>query len=221
MDQWQNFERVVADEMTSTSHRVADITPPGWGTDDEISAHDDRPPLRGRRLWRRVAEPIVLLAAAATFFGVMKFTEKRDAPASDEASAPVAASSAGPATGRSGPLVDAHRPDVESPRLVVPETARRGEQIRILGYRDAGLCGPTALRFDGVPIAHQVQASMMPKAGDWVDLYLTVTIPSVASVGSHSLELFGPVEGGNAGVLCGDEPEREDLLADADIIVFP
>jgi hypothetical protein len=224
MDQWQQFERVVADEMIPKPGRVADITRHRWDADEEISAHDDRPPASGRRRWRRVAEPLVLLAAAATFFAIMRFAENRDAPAADEPRSAVVsapATSARPDVGPSTTLVNAQGSHVPSPRFVVPATARRGDQITIVGYRESRLCGPTELHFDGRPIPHQIRARATPTSEGWVELYLTVTIPSVTSLGTHGLELFGPAAGGNAGALCGDVPEHQDRLADAEIIILP
>ena len=221
---WQGPERTPADNTPSESVPYVDVTPPRLGDNDEISANDDRPPPRGRPMWRRVGDPLLVLAAAATFFAVTSLVEDRVPPGSDSAAAPVASQSAIsklPVAAPSGPAANTRRLPAGSPRFVVPATARPGEQITLVGYRDAQLCGPTALRFDGHLISHQLRASARPAAGAWVELYLTVTIPSEASFGSHGLELLGPVSGGQSGVLCGDEPEHQDRLTGAEIIVVP
>jgi hypothetical protein len=104
---------------------------------------------------------------------------------------------------------------------VVPATARADEQITIVAYRDDRLCGPTALHFDGTQIPYQVPATTRPATANWVELYLTVQIPSAVGLGRHRIELFGPVAGGQGRVLCGAEPEHQDRLADAEVIVIP
>ena len=203
---------------------VVDITPPRWGAEDEISANQAVPSRRGRRLWGRVGEPLLLLAAVATVFAVTKLADDRDPSA--PADTPAAAASRAPTSSRPATVppatpVNSGRPRAASPRFVVPVTAHPGEQITIVGYRDDRFCGPTVLLFDGTPIPHQVRGTATPAAGGWVELYLTVQMPSSASLGAHRLDLLGPVAAGPGGVLCGDVPEHEERLADAEIIIIP
>ena len=222
MNQWWQEERA-RDDTRPASLLVLDVTPPGSGVQDEISANDDRPRRRIRRLWRRIAEPLLLLAAVATVFGVTKLADERDQSASAAAPVPSASqSSSHPAATQPTTAVTPRRPSpAASPQLVVPATARAGEQITIVAYRDDRLCGPTALRFDGTQIPYQVLATTRPATADWVELFLTMQIPSVVGLGRHRLELFGPVPGGQDRLVCGAEPEHQDRLGDAEVIVIP
>jgi hypothetical protein len=129
MDQWWHDERATPDDGTAKSAVFVDVTPPRQGDYDEISAHDDRPLYRGRSLWRRVAEPLLLLATVATVLAITKPGQDESPPGPDHAPAPVAS-------------------------------------------------------------------------------------------GSHRMELYGSVPGGQTGVLCGDQPEHQKRLAEAEIIVI-
>ena len=221
MNQWWQEERT-RDDPRPASLLVVDVTPPGLGAQDEISANEDRP-RRVRRLWRRIAEPVLLLAAVATVFGFTKLADERDRSASPATPLLAASPSSHPAAG-APPTTDATSRRLAppaSPQFLVPATARPGEQITIVAYRDDRLCGPTVLRFDGAQIAHEVPGTTQQATADWVEVFLKVQIPSAVSLGHHRIELFGPVAGGQSGVLCGAEPEHQDRLADAEVIVIP
>ena len=220
MNQWWQEERT-RDETRPASLLVVDVTP-GSGVHDEISANDDRPRQRARQVWRRIAEPLLLLAAVASVFSVTKLADERDPFASAAAPAPCR---------RPRPTRRQRRPRPRPHRAVWRRLPRRSSwcrpppawanRITIVAYRDHRLCGPTVLNFDGTQIPHQVPATTRPATAESTELFLTVQIPSAVGLGRHRIELFGPVPDGQDRVLCGAEPEHQGRLADAEITVIP
>ena len=176
---------------------------------DEMSTIGDRPQ-GGRRPWRRAVEPLLLVAAVATAIALTNVAQPRDPPAPRRPAPPAGVSpTAAPAR------------SIDTPRFVVPLIASPGEQIAVVAFRDRGMCGPTTLHLDGAVIPHHVRAIAPPSVAGFVELYLTVAIPTTASPGSHRLELQGPVAGPRAGVFCGDASEHQGSLAEAEILLIP
>jgi hypothetical protein len=177
----------------------------GEAPPDPISA-----PPRRRRL-RRLAEPLLFVALAGSVFAATEVTGPSDAPSDWRSSQPAAASQ------QAVPGKTTTSPQLVTARLVVPSTARAGERITIVGYRDSALCGPSEVRFDGAAVDHRETATAAPYAPRLDMMFMTMTIPATAAPGAHHIELYGPVAGGRHGPLCGGVPERHGRIAAAEV----
>jgi hypothetical protein len=166
---------------------------------DEISAGPDDSPQWTVRA-RRWVSPLLLLLLAGVVIGIYRVSIE---PSSDDGP-PVIPFFAAPARTAS------------PPGLIAPATARPGEQITVVGYRDRDLCGPTELRFDGYPVVHQIQATARPRSPDSLDVLMVMEVPAAAGPGTHHIQLWGPVRGGDYGV-CGDIPVHQAQLDTIDI----
>jgi hypothetical protein len=207
------METLVADTTDRTNLAIdfvsCDRIAAPSGVDGEAPPDPTRAPPRRRRA-RRLAEPLLFAALAAAVFAATEMTGASDPPSGGRAGQPRAASQpAGPGTS----------PRPVTARLVVPSTARAGERITIVGYRDSALCGPSEVRFDGTAIDHRITATATPYAHHVTEMFMAMTIPAAAAFGTHHIELYGPVKGGRAGPVCGDAPERHGRLASAEIIL--
>ena len=167
---------------------------------------EDQPLRPGRvaasRRLRRYVEPMLMLVVAAAMFLVGQASDDRRPPA---AGAAVTASTARVATVRE--------------HLIAPRTAAPGEPLTVLAYRNARLCGPIELRFDGAAMRHRLAWYAGPRHPDRTEMALAVWVPRSAKAGRHEIELWGPVPGGQIHNLCGDRPEHQARLDTTTIMV--
>jgi hypothetical protein len=136
------------------------------------SVHDN-----ARRRLRRLAEPALLVAAAAAVILVAQHASAPGAPVGPVDSAPAAAEPSG------------------HPPVVAPSTARAGEPVTVSTYRRRGRCGATEITFDGVPVRQEgVRYSVAPAPG-WRAMQVTFEISPTVAAGSHEIALRGPTPG--------------------------
>jgi hypothetical protein len=174
------------------------------------------PPTRWQRLrrqgrLRRLADPLLLVVLAGSVFAATEMTGGRDPLYGERPDA-------GQPAGLGTPY---QSPRSTGSRLVVPSTARPGERITVVGYRDSALCGPSELRFDGTVVDHRITATAAPYTPWLTELFIVMTVPAAATPGAHRIELFGPVASGRSGPICGDTPERHGRLAAEKISIGP
>jgi hypothetical protein len=112
----------------------------------------------------------------------------------------------------------AAQPLAPQPRLIVPALAAPGERVTVLAFRNARLCGPADLRFDGAPVPHGVLRYASPDSAPYPRFFMSLDVPPGAGPGMHSIELIGPVQAAG-GSSCGDVPERQGRIAQAPILV--
>ena len=123
----------------------------------------------------------------------------------------------GPVPPGTAPVVPAA---VAPPRLSAPQTAKSGERITVLGFRDGRLCGPAELRFDGTPVAHRLAAFVGPLGLDHQQFFLTMEVPRSAAPGRHEIALYGPAPSGPGGRTCTAVSERQAELAAVSVVVL-
>ena len=85
---------------------------------------------------------------------------------------------------------------VPQPRLIAPGSVSAGERIPLLAFSYRG-CGPVRLRFDEIPIEHQLTRYARSAYPGWTEMFVTVSMPSDATPGRHEIRLYGG---------CGAEP---------------
>jgi hypothetical protein len=166
---------------------------------DELSAGPDESPQWTVRA-RRWLSPLLLLVLAGVAIGVYRASIE---PKSSDDGPPVIPFFAAPVK-------------TASPALIAPATARPGQEITVVGFRDRDLCGPTELRFDGYPVTHEIQATARPRSPDSVDVLMVMEVPATTAPGTHHIQLWGPVRGGDYGV-CGDVPVHQAQLDTVEI----
>jgi hypothetical protein len=107
---------------------------------------------------------------------------------------------------------------VGHPRLIAPTTASAGERIIVLAYAHRGRCGPTELRFDGDPVTHRLNRYIGSPDPDWIEMFMTLDVPTVATRGRHEVQLYGP---GRNGGRCDYASTQLELLATVTITLGP
>jgi hypothetical protein len=174
--------------MNETRESVDIITFPG--TDPA-----DRPTLR-RRI-RRLVEP-GLMTIGIVLAAVM-----------------VGQHSTGRETTGSRPAPGTVSAIVGQPRLIAPGTASAGERITVLAFAYRDRCGPTELRLDGEPVTHRLNRYVGSPDPAWIEMFMTLDVPSEATRGRHEIQLYGP---GRANGRCATDLE---LLAAVTVILGP
>jgi hypothetical protein len=177
--------------MNETHHTVDIITFPG--TDPT-----GRPSLR-RRLRGLVEPGLLTIAIVLAAVAVGQHATGPDATGSRPAPAAV------------GSLVG-------QPRLIAPDTASAGERITVLAYAYRDRCGPTELRFDGDPVTHRLNRYIGSPDPGWIEMFMTLDVPSEATRGRHEVQLYGP---GRNGGRCGDGSTRPELLDAVTVTLGP
>jgi hypothetical protein len=158
-------------------------------------------PLVRRLRW--LAETVAVIAVVGVAIVLLPDRDPPVAPAVE----PVPSAGATPAT--------------TARRLVVPKVLRAGERVTVLGYRHARRCTPTTLLFSGAAVRHRAERIVEPVDGEWVELFMTMDVPTSARTGRHEVVLLGPMPGGPGGVVCGETPERRGRLAIVTVTVVP
>ena len=133
---------------------------------------------------------------------------------------------AGVAILRYGPVVDGNRAGTaptastrserqtaptNGPGLIAPATARPGQPITVVGFRDSTLCGPSELRFDNHPVAYRVDATARERNPGWVEVIMVMSVPDPADPGTHLIQLWGPARGGDQAI-CGNISVHQEKL---------
>jgi hypothetical protein len=154
----------------------------------------------------RFVQPGLLLLVAGIAVLALQLSGHRGAP-----DPPTLDSPAAPPSG-------ANMESTGAARLVAAHTARPGERLTVLAYRDARLCGPAELRIDGAPVWHQLDRRIGPVGSGLTEMFLTLEVPRSISPGQHEIQLYGPVRA-VWGSICGDAPERQGRLATSRIII--
>ena len=197
---WQRFDDTGATERTG-DHGEPDVIV--WGHDDDTNSPRtlDRSPVRqpppARRLLRRFAGPLLL---AAGFIAAIMTTQQADDRTAPER--------VGPSS--DGAAASAQEPQVQL-RLIAPAIATPGQRIVVLAFKNAGLCTQAELRFDGAPVQHWLTGIAGSQVPDRVEMFLGVHLPRSATLGMHTLDLYGSTAGGSTGSTCahlGDQPAK-------------
>jgi hypothetical protein len=185
---------------------------------DEISTSLDGRRSQLRRI-RPLVEPLLLVSLAGALFVAAELSGGRDWPEGATAPDTIQASvTAQPAV--AGTLVQRaplQRAPQVLPRLVAPATARPGEQITVVLYRDGALGRPFELRFDDTAVAHRIHYTASSKNIGWTEMFMTMDIPSTSTLGIHHIQFYGPFPNGEGGPLCGVSSEHQDLLGVAEV----
>jgi hypothetical protein len=176
-----------------------DGEPHGPG-DDLSSGRDDDP--QWIRLVRPCLTPVLLLALAGVavlLYGPVGGSRTGASPTPPDA----------PDTGQEVSARQTADPD--RPGLIAPATARPGQPIIVVGFRDSTLCGPSELRFDDSPVVYRVDATARQRNPGWVEVIMVMGVPDTASPGSHVIQLWGPARGGDR-MVCGNVPAHQEQL---------
>jgi hypothetical protein len=181
--------------------------PPGPDVDSLVRG--GRAPLR--RL-RRFVEPSLLVLCAGVVFSVLYVMDERGSPTTAPAASPSSPASAAASTA----WASARRP-----QLLAPETAKPGERLTVLAFRNRRLCGAAELRLDGAPVVHRLARHVGPLDSDWMEIFMTLDLPRSAAPGRHEIELYGPMRGGPRGPICGDSREHQGRFAARIVTVAP
>jgi hypothetical protein len=179
------------------------------GPDLHSSVQGGRAPLR--RL-RRFVEPSLVALCAGIAFSVLYVMDQRGSPTTAPAASPSSPASAAAFTA----WASAHRP-----RLLASETAKPGERLTVLAFRNRRLCGAAEIRLDGAPVVHRLAGYVGPLDSDWMEIFMTMDLPRSAAPGRHEIELYGPMRGGPRGPICGDSREHQGKLAGRIVTVAP
>jgi hypothetical protein len=99
----------------------------------------------------------------------------------------------------------------QGPGLIAPATARPGQPITVVGFRDSTLCGPSELRFDDNPVVYRVDATARERNPGWVQVIMVMSVPDTADPGSHLIQLYGPARGGDR-TICGNVSVHQEKL---------
>lgn len=97
------------------------------------------------------------------------------------------------------------------PGLIAPATARPGQPITVVGFRDSTLCGSSELRFDDNPVAYRVDATARERNPGWVAVFMVMSVPDTANPGTHLIQLWGPARGGER-MICGNVSVHQEML---------
>jgi hypothetical protein len=206
---WQRL-----DDTEGTTDRTDDHGEPDvivWGRDDDaISPRNlDRSHLLLRppalRQLRQFAGPLLLMAG---FIAAIMATQQAD----DR----IAPERVGPSS--DGPAASAQAPHVR-PRLIAPAIATPGQRIVVLAFKNAGLCSRAELRFDGTPVQHRLTGIAGSQLPDRVEIFLGVQLPRSATVGMHTLDLYGSTVSGWTGSTCAHLGDQQAKLATTIIAV--
>jgi hypothetical protein len=154
---------------------------------------------------RSLAKALLIVVVAGAALVAMR---PSPSPSHDSGGGAIAA----PTTQRAG--IAAADP---SPRYDLEGTARAGESITLVEYRDSRFCGASEIRFDDVTIGHRINAVGVPSESGSVQVFISIDIPSTATPGTHHLQMYGLVS--SRGFFCGEPPERQQELAVVDVLI--
>jgi hypothetical protein len=105
---------------------------------------------------------------------------------------------------------------MNGPALIAPATARPGQPITVVGFRDSTLCGSSELRFDDNPVVYRVDATARERSPGWVEVIMVMSVPDTATPGSHLIQLWGPARGGDR-TICGNVSVHQEKLDSLEI----
>jgi hypothetical protein len=103
-------------------------------------------------------------------------------------------------------------------RLIAPATARAGDRIPILAFRNPTLCGPAELRLDGAKPEQQTTAYARSDSPTNPRVFMAIDVPRTTKPGTHQIDLIGPVST-TRGAICADSPERQGHIATTTIAI--
>jgi hypothetical protein len=181
---------------------VYDDETPGPDIGEGPSRESSTGPLRRHRLRGLVELLLIVVVAGAALLGI-QLTRSHDtgrgatAAQTTERAAIVAAGAA--------------------PRYDIQGTARAGESLRLIEYRDSRFCGASEIRFDKLTIGHRIDAVGVPSESGLVQVFMSIDIPSAATLGTHQIQMYGLVS--SRGFVCGEPPERQQELAVVDVLI--
>jgi hypothetical protein len=151
--------------------------------DNEDTAHEPGPPRRSRL--RVLVEPGLLVAGVTALVAAQILSSHAPSSTSQQTRPP------------------AHGANTEErhPGLLAPSTARPGQDITIVAYRDRDACGPATLTLDNVAVPRRSTVHATSPDRAWTTTMITFRVPPTMAPGTHEIAWHGPTH-------CGGHPVK-------------